>query len=356
MKSHNKLSFLILSFMLAHWCACDNSDDQSAADLVMPVVVERVKLGTIADYLTSTGTLQALKEEPVITEVEGILHLAKANGTDFRPGAKVPANHLLARIENSSYELEIRVESQKMAMQNAQRELAKQEGLFEEGGVTEKELEIARKTALDARLNFEAAELKAEKLSLKTPIAGYLTNLRSNIDGVRAKAGFELCRVMDYSTVLLELNLPNSDLGAVQAGQKVLVQNYALPDQEFEGRIITVDSAIDPKTRTFSITVAVPNERLILRPGMFVKANIVIAEHKDVVLIQKDALQTRDGLPTLFVVKGSEEGISAELREITVGIETKDEIEITSGLTEGERLVVKGQETLRDKSKVRVTE
>ena len=85
---------------------------------------------------------------------------------------------------------------------------------------------------------------------------------------------------------------------------------------------------------------------------MFVKTDIIIEDHPDAVIIPKSALQTREGLPVTFVV----EGVSAHLREVVTGIETKEEIEILEGLAEGERLVVKGHETLRDKSKVRVTE
>jgi multidrug efflux pump subunit AcrA (membrane-fusion protein) len=85
---------------------------------------------------------------------------------------------------------------------------------------------------------------------------------------------------------------------------------------------------------------------------MFAKADIVVEDRPSAVVIAKTALQTRDNRPVVFVV----EGVSAELREVVTGIETREEIEILEGLNEDERLVVKGQETLRDKSKVRVTE
>jgi RND family efflux transporter MFP subunit len=332
--------------------SCDDSDDRAAADLTMPVVVEKVKLANIAEYITTTGTLRARKEEAVVAEVEGILTIARTNGTLIQPGVYVEVGHLLAEIDNPSYLLEVRVESQRMAMENAVRELDKQKALFDEGGVTEKELELARKAALDARLNFEGAELQADKVRLKAPISGYLANLRSTFDGVRVRAGFEFCRVMDYSTVVVEARLPNSDLGRVRIGQKVMVENYAIPDQRFEARLTALDPTIDPQTRTFAVIMEVPNDNLILRPGMFVKTDIVVLERQDAVVIPKEALQVRDGRPIAFVVKG----LSAEQREVEQGIESKEEIEILQGLSEGDRLVVKGQETLRDKSKVSITE
>jgi RND family efflux transporter MFP subunit len=264
----------------------------------------------------------------------------------------VRAGQLLAAIDNQEYLLNVRVESQKLAMENASRELQKQEALFKEGGVTEKELEIARRNALDSRLNYEAAQLKAEKLRLKAPISGFIANLQSSAEGTRVPVGFRLCTIMDYSATLVQVNLPNTDLERVRIGQEVVVSNYALADQTFRGRVTAIDPTIDPQTRTFTVTIEVNNEKLILRPGMFVKADIVIENHPHAVIIPKAALQTRDNKPVAFIVQGA----SAEMREVTTGIETREEVEILEGLAEGERLVVKGHETLRDKSKVRVTE
>ncbi|MDZ7292240.1 MAG: efflux RND transporter periplasmic adaptor subunit [candidate division KSB1 bacterium] len=342
----------ILPFLAALFFACDSAEDKSAADLTIPVVVEKVKRGPIASYVSATGTLRAQREERVIAEVEGVLHLAKTNGKTLVAGARVQAGQLLAEIENQEYLLNVRVESQKLAMENASRELQKQEALFKEGGVTEKELELARRNALDARLNYEAAQLKAEKLRLKAPISGFVANLQTNAEGTRVPAGFRLCSIMDYDKAVAQVNLPNTDLDRVRIGQDVRISNYALADQIFHGRVSAIDPTIDPQTRTFTVTIEVVNEKLLLRPGMFVKADIVIENHPNAVIIPKTALQTRDNKPVAFIVQGA----SAEMREVTTGIETREEVEILEGLAEGERLVVKGHETLRDKSKVRVTE
>ena len=332
--------------------ACSGNEDRSAADLTVPVVVEKVKRGAIAELISTTGTLRAAKEERVAAEVQGILHFIKNDGIVFAAGARVQQGQLLAEIENPEYLLDVRVESQRLAMNNAERELQKQEDLFKEGGVTEKELELARRTALDARYNYESAQLKVGKLKLHAPIAGFVANLQTNAVETRVPAGFQLCTIMNYSQVVAQVNLPNSDIGRIHPGQKVIVSNYALPDAAFTGRVSTINPAIDPQTRTFIAAIDVDNPNLQLRPGMFVKADIVVEDHPNAVTISKTALQTRDNRPVVFVV----EGISAALREVTTGIETREEIEILEGLNEGERLVVKGQETLRDKSKVRVTE
>ena len=154
---HFKYLSACLVFLLL--ISCNQSDDRSAADLTMPVVVEKIKSGTIADYVSTTGTLQANREEIVVAEVNGILQINRDNGIVLEPGTYIEQKTLLAKLVNPSYLLQIRVESQKLAYENAERDLNKQEALFKEGGVTETELEIARKAALDARLNYEASKL-----------------------------------------------------------------------------------------------------------------------------------------------------------------------------------------------------
>ncbi len=265
-------TFVLSMFVIS----CNGDDDRSAADLTVPVIVAKIKRGPIAKFISTTGTLRGIKEETVIAEVQGVLNFAKTNGTVLHAGTKVEKDHLLAEIDNQEYSFEVRVESQKLAMQNADRELKKQEALFKEGGVTEKELEIARKTALDARLNYEAAELKISKLKLQAPIPGFITNLQSNYDGIQVQRGFQLCKIMDYTTTIVQVNLPNSDLGQVQTGQKVNVTNYAIEGEIFEGWVTAIDPTINAQTRTFTATVQIENPKLRLRPGMFVKTDIII--------------------------------------------------------------------------------
>lgn len=330
--------------------ACNSGGDQEAADLTFPVSVEKVARRPIAAYIPATGTLRAIKEERVVAEVEGILRFAKNNGAAIRPGGKVPAGHLLATLENQEYLLNVRVESQRLARENAARELEKQEALFKEGGVTEKELELARRNALDAQLNYETAVLKVAKLELRAPISGFIANLRTNADGTRVAAGFALCTIMDYTSTRLDVNLPNTDIGRVQPGQEVVITNYALEGESFRGVVRAIDPSIDERTRTFTVTIDVANPKLRLRPGMFVKAEIVVDSRDAALVIPKTALVTRNNRPVVFVV----EGASAREREVVTGIETREDVEIVEGIAENEQLVIKGHDTLRDKSKVRV--
>ncbi len=338
---------LMLGVLLA---SCSDNNEQSAADLTFPVSVEKVNRRPIAEYISTTGTLRASREEQVVTEVDGLLHLAKSNGVDLSTNRPVTKGYQLAKLENPEYLLTVRVEYNKLAKENAKRELDKQEELFKEGGVTEKELEQARQEELRTRMDYESKLIQAEKLNLRAPISGMIANLQKNADGTRVRTGFVLCNILDYRTTLVDVNLPNTDLGRVDVGDSVLVSNYALEDEIFKGLVTAIDPTIDQRTRTFKVTVEIGNKDLKLRPGMFVKTDIVVASNDTAIVIPKEAILTRNNRPTVFVVEGN----VAHEREVSTGIETREDVEISGGIKEGDQVVTKGHETLRDQSKVRV--
>jgi membrane fusion protein, multidrug efflux system len=336
----------LIMFMIA--LGCGNRNDEQVAELTIPVRVEQVSREDVAAYISATGTVKARHEEAVMTEVEGILTIAR----NLKAGSAIRKGQLLAELTNPAYLLEVRVESKKLAMDNAQRDLEKKNALYSEGGITENELETARRSALDAKLNYDAALLEVEKIRIFAPISGTVTGLQKSADGTRVASRFQLCTIMDYVTINIPIKLPNTDLGLIQLGQEVLISNYALPDDLFKGTVQTIDPTIDPQTRTFIVTIQTANPQFRLRPGMFVKTDIIREQHEQVIVIPKNTLQIRNNQSVVFVV----EGAIAQMREVTSGIEAGDNIEIVTGLADGERLVIQGHETLRDKAKVRVLE
>ena len=116
---------------------------------------------------------------------------------------------------------------------------------------------------------------------------------------------------MDYTTTFVQVNLPNSDLGQIQAGQKVNVTNYALEGETFEGWVTAIEPTIDAQTRTFTATVQVENERLRLRPGMFVKTDIIIEDHPDAVIIP-DAAAPPEAVVRAELEEQDVEGLSQD--------------------------------------------
>ena len=188
------------------------------------------------------------------------------------------------------------------------------------------------------------------KMSIKAPFYGVISELPKFTDGTRVASNTLMVKLVDYSRLYLEANLPEKYYTNVKPGFKVYITSYTSPQDTLIGEITQISPAIDPDARTFLCYVNVDNKDRILLPGMFVKADMVVNSSENTIVIPKDIIVTRNRVRTVFVV---ERGVAHE-RRITTGLETAERVEVLTGIEPGESLVSKGFETLRDNSRVKV--
>jgi len=148
----------------------------------------------------------------------------------------------------------------------------------------------------------------------------------------------------------MNVQLPEKYINIIKPGQTVNLTNYALPEDTLTGKITQLSPAINADTRTFLGNIQINNPEYLLRPGMFVKADIV-TNHKDsVIVIPKSIILSRQKGKTVFII---DRGVAAE-RVIETGLENVSDIEVTKGLAKNERVVTTGFETLSNRSKVKI--
>lgn len=331
---------------------CGGQTEQRSVDLTVPVTVQAVRLDTMEATVAATGTLRPFKEARIQTEVEGIIQfVARGVGGRLTEGMRVTRNQEIARLVNRELVVNARLESRELARSAATRTLREQEVLVERKLGTERDLEEARRALAEAESNYEDALVQIAKTTIRTPIAGFLTGLADITEGTLVEARTTIATVMDYNQVFVDLKIPNAYIASVSPGQVLRVENYALPNRRFLGTVKVVDPAIDPTTRTFRVLGVVKNPNLMLRPGMFVKAEIVTRSHEDAVVVPRRFVLTRQNRKVVFV---EEEG-RAQMRNVKLGLEGPEQVEILEGLEPGERLITSNYETLRPRTRVRVT-
>ena len=136
-------------------------------------------------------------------------------------------------------------------------------------------------------------------------------------------------------------NVYEKDLAGIQVGQKVLVKSIAYPDKEFEGEVVFISPSVDEKTRAVKIRVNVKNEEHLLKFGMFVTGEILVPISGEVLTLPHSTIQTVEGKSVVFVPKKDEPN-EFVMKEVQLGRRTAGQIEILSGLAEGEEVVGKG--------------
>ena len=347
-----KIHLPFIALVIFALASCNNQTQDAETDLAIPVSVEDLKTGSIEQTINTTGTVAAAKETSLTTEMAGDYFLAKnpSTGKAFALGDKVKEGQLIVELKDEEYVNGIALDAKKLNLEISEQDFKKQESLFEKGGVTQLELRNSEVSFINAKYAYEGALLDLEKMKVRAPFTGIITELPYLTNGTKVASGTEVISMMSYEKLLLEVNLPEKYINDVKQKQEVRVMNYTMPDDTLMGTVSELSPAVSTETRTFLGKLTVSNNDLKLRPGMFVQSEIILDRKDSVIVIPKDVVLTNQrGKSVFVVVKGT-----AEQKQVTFGYENKDMVEITSGLKVNDRLVVKGFETLRNRSKVKI--
>jgi len=344
---------LILVIIVTLFLACSQPQSQADLDITAPVSVEEIKYKPIEEFITTTGTVNATKLYDLKSEQAGYYRLA-TNPSTSRPyiiGDQVKKDSVLVYLDNPEVENSIKIDSQKIGLDLALREYEKQQSLFEKGGVTQRELITAQRSAMDAKYGYENSLIQLSRMKVHFPFDGVIVDLTYYTPGIKVSSGAAIASIMNYSKLNMDISLPAKELSIIKENQPARITNYTIPDKILTGRITQVSPALDPTTRTFKASLDIDNPTLILKPGMFVKVDIIVAHKDSAIVINKDIIMTRRQDKRVFVV---DKGLAVE-RPITIGLQNPTKVEVTNGLKVNDRLVVKGFETLRDRAKVKIT-
>ena len=249
-------------------------------------------------------------------------------------------------------ENQVKIESQKLNLDISKREYEKQKSLYEKGGVTLRELINSERTFVDAKYAYETAKIQLAKLDFTAPFDGVIVDLPYYTPGGEIEINQLMASLMDYKTLYAEVNFPAKEILRIKTGQKVMAMDYTVSEDTLWGSVQDVAPAIDPTTRSFKATIWIENPDLLFRPGMFVQLETIVAAKDSVIVIPKEIILSKRNGKTVYVVQ---KGAAIE-RVITTGLENNEMAEVMEGLKFDERLVIKGFETLRNRSKVKIVQ
>src|SRR4029079_177989 len=155
--------------------------------------------------------------------------------------------------------------------------------------------------------------------------------------------------VVDIGDVRLVANVVEKDLRHINSGMKADVIVDAYPGEHFVGRIAHVAPVLDPATRTAQIEVEIDNNSFRLKPGMYAKVSFVIEHKENVLTVPANAVIDSQGKKGVYVPG---DGDVAKFQAVTLGMSDAEKIEITSGVSEGMRVISTGAAALRDGDKI----
>lgn len=347
-----KINLKHLILLLPAFLSCNRQAETIQTDLSIPVSVMDVKTGNIETFINTTGTVMASHETTLLSEMAGKYYLAvnPATGSTYKLGDQVKKGIVIISIEDDEYENNIAIEARKLNLEISEQEFKKQETLYEMGGVTLRELRNSEISFINSKYDYENAMIRLARMKIIAPFDGVIVDLPYYTSGTRITAGTAMVTLMAYRNMYMEINLPEKNLQEISTGQHVYITSYVFPNDTLTGVVAQISPAISRETRTFKCKLDISNPNLLLRPGMFVKADIVILQKSDVILVPKEYILSDARGKRVFVIQQQ----TARERRITTGLENQEMAEVTTGLEVNQKLVIKGFETLRDRAKVNV--
>ncbi len=351
------VSPLPLGLLLLAVTGCAGGTETAAVEFRIPVEVAEVTTDVVEDRIVTTGTLRTRENVVLNVETPGFLVLARdATGSRLVEGSTVTKGQLVAEITGEDARLAAGLEATRRHLENAEAEMKRRQMLFEQGLIAEDEYRRTEVTYEDALLAFEQSQRTDEKTRITTPIAGVVLQLARDqngfpvADGQMVNPGFEVARIAPIERLIADIDLVGPELARVRPGQRVQIRHYAFEGITIAGTILRLSPSMDPETHTFRAEVDIDNTRRLLRPGMFVEAAIIAERRAGVSVVPRDAIAERAGRSVVFVIDGQR----AVRRNVSLGLGDDDQVEVREGVEPGERIVVRGLETLTDGTRVRV--
>ncbi len=211
-------------------------------------------------------------------------------------------------------------------------------------------LAAAQERVREATANRERVQALFDYTRIMAPFDGVVTSRYADTGAMLAagisseQQALSLVKLSQNGLLRLAIPVPEADVPAVHLGKKVSIEVQAL-NRTFEGTVARFSDKVDSATRTMMTEVDVPNPKLELIPGMYASVSFPITERKNALTVPVQAV-SREGDKAVAYRVNSDNRI--EIRPVTVGVETRNQIEVLTGLSESDRVVVGSTSQLRE--------
>lgn len=303
-----------------------------AAEIAFPLTVEAL------------GTLRAnesVEIRPRITEIVTAIR--------FTEGQEVGTGAVL--VELRSAEARASVAAAKAALAESESRYQRSRHLYEDQLVSQAELEPLEARRDGDRAALDAAEARLAEMVVRAPFAGRLGLRRVSL-GSLVGPGDVITTLDDTHVMKVDFDVPETALARLRPDLPIVAASAAFPDSQFRGRVVSVDTRVDPVSRTITVRGVIPNPKGRLKPGMFMSVRLL---REDIVslIVPEQALVPEQSRMFVWVV-GAESNV--EKREVKIGRRRPGQVEILSGLRAGESVIIEGTQKARPGQPVEIVE
>ena len=334
------VSVIALAAVLAG-CRDKGASSTQAPEMVANAVPMVEVAGAVRENVPQdavySSTVQANAVNNIAPQTGG-----RINKINVEIGDYVNAGQILAEMDK------VQLEQAELKLRNDEAELERVRTLLGEGGISQSDFDQLQLAFNVSRSSYENL---LENTVLRSPISGVVT-ARNYDRGDMFSMGQPIFTVQQITPVKVLVGISESDYTKVKKGDKVVLTADALPGSEFTGTVVRLHPTMDAATHTFNAEVQVRNEKRELRPGMYVRVKVNFGVNNSITVPDQSLVKQQGSGQRLVFVLNDDNTVSQVF--VTLGRHFDGKYEVLSGLSDGDRIVVKGQSALRDGDKVEV--
>ncbi|HKK48876.1 MAG TPA: efflux RND transporter periplasmic adaptor subunit [Alkalispirochaeta sp.] len=320
---------------------------QEEAEAAPALAVEALEVtrGTLLQTVQASGTVRGAREVSVVAEVEG-----RIQESLIRLGEPVEAGDVLLRVDSTVAELN--VAESRGSLESARLDLSATERRFENGSASQAEVTRARSAANGAEARYETALKALEDHTLRAPISGFVAERAQNLSaGNYLNRGTAVTRIVDLQRLEMEVAVGERELQYLQPGLAAEVEIPACDTGAAGAEIEAIAAGADPRTGSFAVVVGWNNSCSQVRSGMNATVRIRPSSDETQLVIPSAAIRSDGSEDYVYVAI---DGV-VERRVIESGNRLGDRVYVSSGLSQGEIIVISALSSLSDGMEVEPT-
>lgn len=307
----------------------------------VPIAIEAAVRGAITSTYQTNATLEANAQADILARVPGVVQSILVE-----EGDQVTKGQALLQIEADEYRF--RLQQAEASTKNLRARFDRLEDMSERGLASAEEFDTAEAELANAVANEGLARIELGYTTVRAPMNGFIVG-RIVDPGQPISANVAVFRIADFEPLLARVHVPSKEFRRLTTEQPVTI-HLDSDGTVLTGRIQLVSPVIDPSTGTIKVTVEIPTYPAGVRPGDFAEVRIVTERRENRILVPREALVSDKGEDVVYIER---DGV-AERIVVEIGLSDDEQAEIVSGISAGDRIVVKGQRSLQHGQAVRV--
>lgn len=313
-------------------------------DSAAPILVEASYPSehTFQHSLSFLGTFEPFRQNTISSDSQG-----KIVKILIEEGDQVTHGQFLAKVDDEL--LQLQLNNTAISIEGKKNDDIRNTNLAKEKAISEVQVEKTKLELKAAEIQRQLVQKQLKMTNIVAPFSGVITKKMVDLGSVIGP-GTPLVEITDISSLKLAVSVPERDVLKFKVNQPVKIFAAIYGDRVFEGKISTISVQAD-KSHNFNVQIIVKNTSQELMAGMYGSVSLQNNKSKTCLAIPRKALIGSSKNPQVYVVKNGE----AKLTSFSAGISDAEYVEVVKGITKDDRIVIKGQVNLQDKSKVTTT-